>query len=95
MGPCISNNFPCLTQFGQKLDLGPFYIQVLNLLSAPSEQRELVRSFWSDKDPGGGGRGHFHIHVYAYWVCAAREPPFSAYDFFFNTNYTNFRSVAL
>ena len=30
MGPCISNNFPYLTQFGQKLDLGPFYIQVLN-----------------------------------------------------------------
>ena len=26
----ISNNFPCLTQFGKKLDLGPFYIQVLN-----------------------------------------------------------------
>ena len=30
MGPCISNIFPCLTQFGQKLDLGPCYIQVFN-----------------------------------------------------------------
>ena len=30
MGPCISNIFPCLTQFGQKLDLGPCFIQVFN-----------------------------------------------------------------
>ena len=26
----ISNTFPCLTQFAKKLDLGRFYIQVLN-----------------------------------------------------------------
>ena len=31
MGPCISNIFPCLTQFGQILDLGPCFIQVFNL----------------------------------------------------------------
>ena len=30
MGPYISNNFPYLTQFGKKLDLGCFYIQVFN-----------------------------------------------------------------
>ena len=30
MGPCISNIFPCLTHFGQKLDLGPCFIQVFN-----------------------------------------------------------------
>ena len=30
VGPCISNIFPCLTQFGQKLDLGPCFIQVFN-----------------------------------------------------------------
>ena len=32
MGP-LSNNFPCLTQFGQKLDLGRFYIQLFNFES--------------------------------------------------------------
>ena len=33
MGPCISNTFPCLTQFGQKFDLGPCYIQIFNFNS--------------------------------------------------------------
>ena len=36
MGPCISNIFPCLTQFGQKLDLGPCFIQVFIYHALPA-----------------------------------------------------------
>ena len=54
MGPCISNNFPCLTQFGQKLDLGTFYIQVLNyyldilILKEMLKQNQLCNEMWTE-----------------------------------------------